>query len=277
MKTQQTSFSFGNEDWTNAKVDIITEYAKAFLNVMKNKNFSLYYIDAFAGCGTNIDSDNEIVLKSIARSVLSLKHSHYFGNLIFIDKNINNTQGLRNMINSDFSARRNICTVYTGEANFRINAIADQYSKNNDGNRGVVVLDPFGNQVRYETLRTISKLNIDTWILFPIGTINRLMPYEQEPNVPQIMSAYGISQDQTLEFWKRRNQRSPTEATDYLLKGYFKRVGELFPHVSEYYELRNSRNNLMYVLFLAARHALAKKIADAIVEKFNLQRQSVDK
>lgn len=44
--------NFGNIDlWTKDKLTKVKEYLDAYLIALKNKNFSLEYIDAFAGTG----------------------------------------------------------------------------------------------------------------------------------------------------------------------------------------------------------------------------------
>ena len=47
--------------------------------------------------------------------------------------------------------------------------------------RALVFLDPYGMQVEWETIKSIAKTQaIDLWILFPLGTVNRLLKNDGE-------------------------------------------------------------------------------------------------
>jgi three-Cys-motif partner protein len=69
------SHEFGNIDtWTRDKLEKVKNYLDAYLVALKNQNFRLEYIDAFAGSGTVtrqvsmpkeslFDSDQDVRLK----------------------------------------------------------------------------------------------------------------------------------------------------------------------------------------------------------------------
>jgi len=49
--------------------------------------------------------------------------------------------------------------------------------------RGVVFLDPFGARVDWATIQAIGQTNaLDTWILFPVSAIQRLLPRFRKPD-----------------------------------------------------------------------------------------------
>ena len=49
--------------------------------------------------------------------------------------------------------------------------------------RALVFLDPFGCQVKWSTLKSLARTEvIDLWLLFPIGTVNRLLPLKKYPD-----------------------------------------------------------------------------------------------
>lgn len=53
--------------------------------------------------------------------------------------------------------------------------------KNWKSHRALVFLDPYGMQVEWKTIKSIAVTQaIDLWILFPLGTVNRLLKNDGE-------------------------------------------------------------------------------------------------
>lgn len=49
--------------------------------------------------------------------------------------------------------------------------------------RGVLFLDPFATEVEWTTLQRIASLNaLDTWILFPVSAVARMLPAARRPD-----------------------------------------------------------------------------------------------
>ncbi|WP_157998421.1 hypothetical protein [Desulfosporosinus sp. OT] len=48
--------------WTLLKLDILEKYLSFFVQAMKNQNFKLCYIDAFAGSGVSISQVSDLSL-----------------------------------------------------------------------------------------------------------------------------------------------------------------------------------------------------------------------
>jgi three-Cys-motif partner protein len=45
--------------WTEVKLDIVKEYAKAYTTILSKKQFSFAYIDGFAGSGVHLVRDTQ--------------------------------------------------------------------------------------------------------------------------------------------------------------------------------------------------------------------------
>ena len=75
--------------------------------------------------------------------------------------------------------------------------------------RGVLFLDPFGATVEWSTIEKIARINaLDTWILFPVSAIARMLPTSMRPEkiseawVTRLTKVYGA------ESWKKLYEQS---------------------------------------------------------------------
>lgn len=89
-----------------------------------------------------------------------------FDRYLFIDAKRRNVSSLRGL-KDEFPSVADKIFVERGDANDAIEEYCDNH-RNSD--RAVIFLDPFGNQVRWETIETIARtVGIDLWYLFPAG------------------------------------------------------------------------------------------------------------
>lgn len=86
---KSTTNNFGG-NWTYRKVKIIEDYAKAYLQIMKNRPYwRLLYFDGFAGSG-EISIDGPLdskVIEGAAKKIVAIKEPKMFD----ICKNTNNS------------------------------------------------------------------------------------------------------------------------------------------------------------------------------------------
>ena len=165
--------------WTEKKLEILERYLDAYTTALKNKPFKLLYIDAFAGTGqiSVQDPDREAVAFRAGSSVRALAvDAKPFDELIFVEKDARRASQLEKL--RDDHPGRNI-TVKNAEANdFLANLRKDWRAW-----RGVLFLDPFATEVKWSTIRTVAGFNaLDTWILFPVSAIARMLPTSREPD-----------------------------------------------------------------------------------------------
>lgn len=166
-------------DWTAEKLDILAKYLDAYTNVMQKQSFGLVYIDAFAGTGDigvrKGSPGKESTIEGSARRALSVTNRQ-FDRLILVDKIAKNVQSLNRIKEENPNRTIEI-----------INADANDFlaQLNFDWNhwRGVLLLDPFGTEVDWATIERIARFKaLDTWLLFPIGSVSRTLPRSRNPD-----------------------------------------------------------------------------------------------
>ena len=157
---------------TVKKLDAIAKYLRAYRNVMKNTSFRTIFFDAFAGTGelpVNLPKgglfpsmDKEELVEGSAKRALQVEPP--FHEYIFVEKMRGKAEELAKLA-SQFPHVSERVRVQNGDANECLIA----FCRNTNWNltRAVVFLDPFGNQVRWQTLEAIAKCPIDLWYLFP--------------------------------------------------------------------------------------------------------------
>ncbi len=137
--------------------------------------FDTIYIDAFAGSGevplTSPESNSlfeeedqrEVIVGSAVRA-MSVEPP--FTNYIFIDKREACLSSLASKVSSSPNIER--VSFKRGDANKEVQKIC--LNTHWKSKRGVVFLDPFGNQVDWETVEIIARTEaLDMWYLFPAG------------------------------------------------------------------------------------------------------------
>lgn len=186
LSTQQ----FGSPD-TNLKLDKLTEYLDRFTTALqfqpsREKPFRKIYFDAFAGNG-GIDIVGESMplfdvyestsfIKGSARRALELKVP--FDEYIFVEKDKTRARELQAMVASEYSNLASRVRVINGDANKVLQEFCqshDWYARHSRQSRAVVFLDPFGNNVVWDTIKCVAQTKaIDLWYLFPAGLgVNR--------------------------------------------------------------------------------------------------------
>lgn len=175
---------FGGE-WTEKKLQTLERYAGLYTKALKG-HFKVHYIDAFAGDGEGSSKEveilddqpeffptsNRIIIEGSASRLTNLQ----FHSLHFVEKNPDYVEKLSSLINKKGIKNGQ---VHHGDANTKILEILKKIShkdshKDSDKDRVLLFLDPFGLQVKWETLEAIAKQEVkcDIWYLFPFQRIN---------------------------------------------------------------------------------------------------------
>ena len=179
-RTVPQTTSFGGE-WTTQKLAILEDYLDAYTTALKHQKFRLMYIDAFAGTGTieirhrSLFGDPEQeFLKGSARRALEIEDRR-FDEYIFIERDRKRCEALSHL-ERDYPGR----SIDIREAD--ANEFLQNHGFRRTGWRGVLFLDPFATQVEWRTIERIAELQtFDTWILFPVSAISRLLPKTKDP------------------------------------------------------------------------------------------------
>lgn len=261
--------------WTKAKLDVLEGYLDAYTTALKNQPFRLWYIDAFAGTGAvqlkRPDDGAREFLSGSARRALEVQDPP-FHQLIFIDEDPGRFDQL-GQLEAEFP-HRNI-RIQNAEANSYLQELRPP------GNtRGVLFLDPFATEVAMSTLRHIASLKqFDTWILFPVSAIARLLPRSRKPDdispawVERLNRVYGDETWRNLyrpepqqHLWESAGSvREPGIAG--LTSIYRERLFEVFGKrlLADKAALKNSRGSVLFELMFCVGHPSgirpAKRIA----------------
>ena len=192
-KVTVVTFSFYGEGiplnfggaWTEKKKKAVQHYLRFFAVALKNKAFSKYYIDAFAGTGYRhfeqveslFEEGDADEMEDLHRgsALIALENVPAFDQYFFIEINPKNIQSLKEMASK--YPDRNVDFIQK-DANEAIKEICNGLVEINIGKRPrcVVFLDPFGTEVKWTTLEQLAKTKVcDIWYLFPTNAINRML------------------------------------------------------------------------------------------------------
>ena len=275
-----SSGEFGGQ-WTLDKLDILEKYLDAYTTALKNQPFRLMYIDAFAGTGEislrNQDEDAREFIEGSARRALRITDKP-FDRLVFVEKDPQRYARLDSL--REENRGRDICTE---------NADANSYLRNLQENwrswRGVLFLDPFATEVEWATIENIASFNaLDTWILFPLRALSRIMPNSKNPDDISKKWAEKLTRVFGDESWRQlyydspqlsyledeRRQRDP--GTDGISTIYKNKLTCLFGprHLPTSKTFMNSTNSPLFEFMFCAGNprgaTIAKRIADHLLK-----------
>jgi three-Cys-motif partner protein len=281
--------------WTLEKLLKVRLYLQAYVTALKNQDFKLIYVDAFAGtgfvAGQESQSEQSVLsgfeeseaVEFIAGSAKNaLEVEPPFDEYIFIEKSSSRLAELADLRLQHTKIAQRI-RIEPGDANA---VLKDFCNKDWRSSRAVVFLDPYGMQVRWETIELLARTRaIDVWILFPLGVaVNRLL--RKDGNISDatkrtLDEMFG-SEDWFSEFFKPKEVVGLFETLTVLEKSanldaiaeYFNdRLSSVFAAVSRHpRKLVNSKNNPLYLLCFAVGNpepkavGLAMKLADHILK-----------
>ncbi len=168
--------SFGR-DWTKVKIEILVEYAKAYLTIMKKHSFfNLLYFDGFAGSGEiiKLHDDPEQGIYNIditigaARRIIEIEEPRSFDEYYFVEKKLKNDKQLEERTKRAFPKKK-IFTIQE-DCNKKLIDLANFLRNPSKKNyRTLAYIDPCGMQVEWRSIESLRGLPIDLWILVPTG------------------------------------------------------------------------------------------------------------
>lgn len=166
---------FGGEH-TKAKLEALEKYLRAYSTALNRQKFRLIYFDAFAGTGDIQIADADAALlegvddyspfvKGSAQRALELGEA--FDTYIFVERSRRKIADLKRLRNEHASIADRI-DIRQGDANKELKRFCLETDWRR--NRAVVFLDPYGNEVIWDTIAAIAQTKaIDLWYLFPAG------------------------------------------------------------------------------------------------------------
>lgn len=295
--------------WTEKKLDAFEKYVRAYLTIMKKyateNDWTLFYFDAFAGSGSresiteisddaeeNLFGDEEVKeiteqasYKGAAERVLGIEVDGFsFDYYYFVDKDEKSLQSLKEKLKKSFSNKAKNMAFKPGDANEEILKLVN-YAKSHPKCAALILLDPFGMQLNWETIRALKDIkHIDLWILVPSGVIiNRLLtrsgkimcPKRMEKSfgmpIGDIQSYFYMQVKERSLFGDITRQQKRDNTINRIAKLYLDLLSKEFSHViSDPLVLRNSMNCPIFHFIFASHNRTGVKIASEIVGKKNI-------
>ncbi len=209
---------------TNEKLERLQSYLEAYSTALKNQRqwYKLVFFDAFAGTGDIQISEETPLLEGVDEYEPFIKGSasralglgHAFDRYIFVEKSRRRVRELEGL-KAEYPELSDRIEVQNGDANEKLRAFCAETDWNKT--RAVVFLDPFGNQVVWETVERIAETKaIDLWYLFPAG----LGVYRQISKQGNIHNTHTASMDSLFGTDQWRNVFVKKRAVEDLFGSY---------------------------------------------------------
>ena len=260
--------------WTSEKLDLLETYLNAYTTALKNQPFQLMYIDAFAGSGyverQQDDPEATDFMRGSATIALDIGDKQ-FDRLIFVEKDRGRCDELERLR----AARPDrYIRIVNADANRFLHDLHQDWHRW----RGVLFLDPFATEVEWLTIERIAGFDaLDTWILFPVSAIARMLPTARRPDdiapgwVARLTTVFGDDSwrelyrqnpQQTL-FGDVEHERDP--GVDGLLDIYKNKLATLFGarFLQRSRTLRNSTNAPLFEFLFCVGSRSGKAIGAA--------------
>ncbi len=274
-------------NWTEQKIKIIVDYAKAYLTIMnKYPQFKCLYFDGFAGSGDIIKKKGNIAgEKGTALRILAIDKPKSFDIYYFVEKKEEYKQKLENIINEKFPHKKT--HVVCKDCNEKLFSLSG-FLKKNRLFRCLAFIDPYGMSVNWASLEALKGLGIDLWVLVPTGIgVNRLLTKDgniSDSWVEKLNKFLGITRDEiNKKFYRQyayqdlfedkliKVQVKENNSISKIHELYKEKLITVFKYVSDAFILRNSTNSIMFHFMLATNNKTALNIANDIVKpKFKL-------
>lgn len=270
--------------WSEIKLDIIKEYARAYSAILSRQTrpaLKHVYVDAFSGTGVHQSKDGDLVWGS-PTSVLLVEPP--FKEYHFIDLDEGSIDTLRMQVEQRTTGPYDPQSVhfYNADCNEVLLSTIFPRIKFRDYARGLCLLDPYGLDLDWQVLHAAGQMkSIEIFLNFPIMDMNRNVLWRDPQRVD-------VKQSERLSrFWGDDSWRDAAYSTEQNLFGFEekttndtvvaafrKRLTSVagFSYVPPPIPMRNTRGATVYYLFFASPKPVAAKIVSNIFDKYRSRR-----
>jgi len=263
--------------WTRQKLEILGKYLNAYTTALKNQPFHLMYVDAFAGTGEVPLEDGRIIVEGSA-SIAANVDDKPFDKLILVEKDADQCASLGEL--KDEHGLRNI-EVVCDDANDYLRSLCAGWPSDYSNWRGVLFLDPFATQVEWTTVKAVAGTEaLDTWILFPVSGISRILPRNKKPDEVSDSWKFALAKIFGGESWRElyrlsqqtrlfgNESHTRDHGVDGIIRIYKSKLQEILGNrlLDKSHRFRNSRNARIFELIFFAGHPNGRAIAHKIAE-----------
>ena len=268
------------------------------MNSFREKNkWKLIYFDGFAGSGSRNEAKKEAnsdllqelfrdycldeaeleTYKGAAERVLSIPQKG-FDFYYFVDKDPESSAMLKQRLSKYEKIKR--LEFRNSDANKQIEMLA-KAMHNDNSLAALVLLDPFGMQVDWNSIEQLKGTRTDLWILIPTGVIvNRLLDRKGElTHIEKLTLFFGKDENFLRDYFYKRKKVDTlfgeTEIIEKVKKPiekiaelYIEQLKTIFDYVTEKpLVLYNTRNTPIFHFACASNNQTAIKIASQIIKK----------
>lgn len=273
-------------NWTEKKIEILVEYAGAYLTIMnKYPYWKLLYFDGFAGSGMIYKDNKSDIWTTIGAAIriVEIDKPISFDRYYFVEKNSSNAKKLSKSTKESFPQKK--IDIKVGDCNAELKKLAKYLrTKGSKKYRVLAYIDPCGMELEWSSVKELKETKIDIWILVPTGLgVNRLLKKDgniSDAWLKKLVIFLGLSEDEIKGyFYKNKTEltlfgeiaykEKEANAISKSAELYRKRLMEVFKYISQPFVLQNSKGTTMYHLFMASNNQTALKIANDIIKKYN--------
>ena len=293
MEVNEPTSEWGGP-WTEKKLNAFSKYVKSYLTIMKKFDYwKTIYFDGFAGSGKRksgkvelltqlkISLEEEKVYQGAAQRVLSLPNNLSFDYYYFIDTNTGSLKKLKNSLSKLEESKDKTLIFKDGDANQQLLELSNALQKKNPSYAALVFLDPFGMQINWESIKSLSGTRSDVWILVPTGVIvNRLLDRKGElKHTAKLQSFFGLPEEEIRNrfyisemtntlFGEEEITKKVLQPIEKITELYVEQLKTVWKHVTEKpLRLNNSRGVPIFHFVFASNNKNAVKIAKQIIHK----------
>lgn len=261
--------------WSELKLEIVEQYGAAYTKAFsRTPNLKKYYIDGFSGAGVHIAKRTRAEVEGSPSRALKVQPR--FDGYCFIDLNADKTEYLRAICGN-----RDDVDIHTGDSNEYLKKMVLPKIQYSNFTRALCLLDPYALHLDWDVILQAGQSKaVDMFLNFPVMDMNRNAIWRNPEKVPQDglermnkfwgdetwrSVAYVESKQQNL-FSEPDKIKQPNDAIVTAFRDRLRKVAG-FDFVPHPLPMRNSKNAVVYYLFLASPKAVAAKIITDIFDK----------
>ena len=257
----------------------------------KNPYWETIYFDGFAGSGSrtkqkkseiyiqlNLTEEEETVYKGAAERIINLKDNLAFDYYYFVDTNSKALEELESKLKALPESKGKKMVFRPGDCNEQLVKLADSLKKKKYA--ALLLLDPFGMQISWDSIKQLKNTRSDIWILVPTGVIvNRLLDKKGEiAHINKLESFFGLTEQEIRnEFYIKSNQNTlfgeqieltqkVMDPIEKIVSVYIKQLKTIWENVTEKpLTLENSKNVTIFHFIFASNRKVAVNIAKEII------------
>ena len=260
--------------WSEAKLDILRDYATAYMTVLANQKIirRVVYIDAFAGAGAHISRATGKQVPGSPANALSIQPP--FSEFHFIDLDRTRVGLLEKLA----SGRKDV-HVYHEDCNDVLLEKVFPRCVYEDYARGLCLLDPYKLAVDWKVLAAAAAMGtIEVFYNFMIMDANMNMflrkPEDVKPaEIDRMNAVWGDDSWRKAAYKKQRGlfgEFDEKRTNEAVAEAFRKRLEDVagFEYVPKPVPMRNSTGAVVYYLYFASPNETGAKIVGDIFRKY---------